>query len=481
MSKVEKFRFRQKDLEETLLDKIAYFRCEHEEFMAHGTVIIGNGIAGITAAREMRKISNQRIQVISIETPYFFSRTALMYVYMGHMKFEHTQPYENWFWEKNRIELVQSLVEKVIPEKNELLLSTGEIISYDQLLIATGSKTQYFNWKGMNSKGVQGLYSFQDLQQLEKNTPKPFQKDHPTRKAIVIGAGLIGVELAEMLSTRDIEVTMIVREKTFWNEVLTPAEATEIGLHIESHGIKLLFESELDEVLSDHSGKVRAIRTTKGKELECQLVGIATGVVPNIDFLKETGIEVDKGILVNEYLETNTPNIYAAGDCAQLREALPGRKPIEAVWYVGRMMGEVAGANLAGKKTVYKPGAWFNSAKFFDIEYQTYGNVMAIAFGQQEQFFWKVKGKNKFMTIAWDKETEVFLGINTFGIRLRHEYFNNVLKKKMTVGEVMGGMGIANFDPEFYIKWDRALLHDFTMSTGIEIRKPNRLKKLLQR
>src|SRR5690606_19288174 len=135
LSKVEKFRFRQKDLEETLLDKIAYFRCEHEEFMAHGTVIIGNGIAGITAAREMRKISNQRIQVISIETPYFFSRTALMYVYMGHMKFEHTQPYENWFWEKNRIELVQSLVEKVIPEKNELLLSTGEIISYDQLLI----------------------------------------------------------------------------------------------------------------------------------------------------------------------------------------------------------------------------------------------------------------------------------------------------------------------------------------------------------
>src|SRR5690606_22136483 len=215
---------------------------------------------------------------------------------------------------------------------------------------------------------------FQDLQQLEKNTPKPFQKDHPTRKAIVIGAGLIGVELAEMLSTRDIEVTMIVREKTFWNEVLTPAEATEIGFAIESHGIKLLFESELDEVLSDHSGKVRAIRTTKGKELECQLVGIATGVVPNIDFLKETGIEVDKGILVNEYLETNTPNIYAAGDCAQLREALPGRKPIEAVWYVGRRTGEVAGASLAGKKTVNKPGAWFNSAKFFDIEYQTYGN-----------------------------------------------------------------------------------------------------------
>lgn len=460
---------------------MAYFRCEHDESMAHGTVIIGNGIAGITAAREMRKISDERIQVISIETPYFFSRTALMYVYMGHMKFEHTQPYENWFWEKNRIELVQALVEKVNPEKKELLLSTGEQIKYDKLLIATGSKTQYFGWKGLDYKGVQGLYSFQDLEKLEENTPKPFQKDHPTKKAIIVGAGLIGVELAEMLSTRDIDVTILVREEVFWNNVLTASEAAEIGGHIESHGIKLMFGSELDEVLADDSGKVRAVRTKKNEELECQLVGITTGVKPNIDFLNDTGIESDKGILVNEYLETSIPNVYAAGDCAQMREAAPGRKSVEAVWYVGRMMGEVAGANLAGKKTAYKPGPWFNSAKFFDIEYQTYGNVMANPEDRQEQYFWKVKDKNKFMTIAWNKETKVFLGINTFGIRLRHEYFNNVLKKKMTVGEVIGGMRIANFDPEFYSKWNKALKNDFTSETGIEIREPNMLQKLLQR
>lgn len=429
----------------------------------------------------MRKISDERIQVISIETPYFFSRTALMYVYMGHMKFEHTQPYENWFWEKNRIELIQALVEKVVPEKNEVVLSTAEILKYDKLLIATGSKTQYFDWKGLNCKGVQGLYSFQDLQQLEDNTPKPFQKDHPTKKAIIVGAGLIGVELAEMLNTRDVAVTMLVREKAFWNNVLTTAEAIEIGKHIESHGIKLLYETELDEVLADNSGKVKSVRTKNNEELECQLVGITTGVAPNIDFLKGSGIAVDRGVLVNEYLETNIPNIYAAGDCAQMREAVPGRKPVEAVWYVGRMMGEVAGANLAGKRNVYKPGPWFNSAKFFDIEYQTYGNVMPSPNEDQEHYFWKVEDKNKFITIAWHKTTKVFLGINTFGIRLRHEYFNNVLKKSMTVDEVVGGMSIANFDPEFYAKWDKALKNDFTRATGIEIRKPNMLQKLLQR
>ena len=147
--------------------------------MNKGTVIIGNGIAGITAARHLRKGSNQRIQVISAESPYFFSRTALMYVYMGHMKFEHIKPYEDWFWEKNKIELIHAMVEKVRPDDQVVLLSTGEKIGYDNLIIATGSRTKYYNWKGQESKGVQGLVTFQDLQELEANTPKPFQKEHP--------------------------------------------------------------------------------------------------------------------------------------------------------------------------------------------------------------------------------------------------------------------------------------------------------------
>ena len=85
-------------------------------------VIIGNGIAGISAARHVRKISDHEITVISSESPYFWSRPALMYVYMGHMKFEHTQPYENWFWEKNRIQLLQEQVQKILPEEKKALV-----------------------------------------------------------------------------------------------------------------------------------------------------------------------------------------------------------------------------------------------------------------------------------------------------------------------------------------------------------------------
>ena len=129
-------------------------------------VIIGNGISGITAARHIRKKSDHKITVISAETEYFFSRTALMYVYMGHMKFEHTQPYENWFWEKNRIHLKKGYVEKVDTNSKTLHFAKGDTLKYDKLVIASGSSSNKFGWPGQDLKGVQGLYNLQDLQAM---------------------------------------------------------------------------------------------------------------------------------------------------------------------------------------------------------------------------------------------------------------------------------------------------------------------------
>ena len=111
------------------------------------------------------------------------------------------------------------------------------------------------------------------------------------------------------------------------------------------------------------------------KSIDCQFVGLTVGVSPNIDFLKNSGIETKRGVLVNEYLQTNVPDVYALGDCVERTYDLPGRKTIEQVWYTGRMMGEVVAQTICGEKTKYEPGPWFNSAKFFNIEYQTYGNV----------------------------------------------------------------------------------------------------------
>jgi NAD(P)H-nitrite reductase large subunit len=339
LSAVEVKKFKPLHLCDDLKGKIPQSLTHIASFMQKQVVIIGNGITGITTARHLRKNSDCRITVISSESEYFFSRTALMYVYMGHMKVEHTQPYEPWFWKKNRIELVYDHVESIDPKTSCIRLNKGGKLSFDQLVIATGSKPSFFNWPGQDSKGVQGLYGLQDLENLEKNThpynAKPSERK--VKRAVIVGGGLIGVELAEMLLTRGIEVTFLIRENKFWGSVLPKEEASLVARHMVKHHIDMRFSTEMKEILADHQGRVRAIVTTSGEEVGCQLVGVTTGVSPNISLLKDSGIEVKRGVLVDSYLETNIPGIYAAGDCAEFREAPPGRKNIEQVWYTGRM------------------------------------------------------------------------------------------------------------------------------------------------
>lgn len=417
-------------------------------------VIIGNGIAGITAARHIRKLSEKRIIVISAESDYFFSRTALMYVFMGHMKFKHIKPYEDGFWKKNRIELKNAYVQKITTEEKKLQTSAGEEIFYDQLILATGSTTNMFGWKGSDAEGVQGLISKQDLELLEKNTAS-------IEQGVIVGGGLIGVELAEMLHTRKIDVTLLVREKAFWASTLPLEEAELISRHIESHGIEILRETELEEIIADDENQVKAIRTKAGKELKCQWVGLATGVKPNIEFLKGSGIETDKGILVNRKLETNIPDVYAVGDCAQQRRAIGKRKLVEAVWYTARMMGETLAQTICGNPTEYKPGNWFNSAKFFDIEYQTYGWVFPELEEGYDDFYWEHAEGERCLHFVFEKESRKFTGVNTFGIRLRHEIIDHWLTESKTIDEVIDSLKKANFDKEFSKKYEKQIRRCF--------------------
>ena len=423
-------------------------------------VIIGNGISGVTLARHIRKLSDKKITIISAEAEYFFSRTALMYVYMGHMKFEHTQPYEDWFWDKNRIDLKQGFVEFIDTNSKVLHFSHGETLNYDKLVIATGSKPNKFGWPGQDLEGVMGMYHKQDLENLEKYAPN----NKECKRAVIIGGGLIGIELAEMLNSRRIPVTFLVRESSFWNGVLPEGESGIINRHIRNHHIDLRLSTNLKEIKSDENGKVISVIIEEtGEEIECDVVGLTAGVSPNIDFIKDSEIETGRGVKVNRYLETNIPNVYAIGDCAEQHEAIGNRRPIEAVWYTGRMMGEVLAQTICGNRIKYNPGHWFNSAKFLDIEYQTYGWVHGKK-GRPENeahFHWKHEDDTKCITVAYDKNTNKFLGINTFGIRMRHETFDTWLTEKRDVDYVINHLAEANFDPEFYSRFEKQIIQSY--------------------
>ncbi|MEM1136864.1 MAG: FAD-dependent oxidoreductase [Bacteroidota bacterium] len=410
--------------------------------------IIGNGISGITAARHIRKNSTHQITVISAETDYFFSRTALMYVYMGHMKFEHTQPYENWFWKKNKIDLLKKFVEKVDTENKQLQFSDGGTLTYDKLIIACGSKPNKFGWPGQNLEGVQGMYSYQDLQGMEKHS-------EGLERAIIVGGGLIGIEMAEMFHSRHIPVTFLVREKSFWNGVLPTGESEMINREILDNGIDLRLGEELKEILPNENGKARAVTTKSGEEIPCQFVGLTAGVTPNIDFLKNSNIETQRGVMVNHYLETNIEDVYAIGDCAQFHEPLPNRKPIEQVWYTGRMHGETVAQTICENRIPYTPGHWFNSAKFFDIEYQTYGLVLAKNPEGQQSLYWEHEDGKKCMHIIYQESNKQVIGINLFGIRQRHEVWDKWLKEKRDLPYILENIQEANFDPEFFDTYEK--------------------------
>lgn len=436
-------------------------------------VIVGNGIAGVTTARHIRKRSDDRITIISGETDHFFSRTALMYIYMGHMKYEHTKPYEDWFWEKNQIELKKAWVKTMDFEQKSLVFEGGDTLSYDKLVLATGSKSNKFGWPGQDLKGVQGLYNMQDLELMEENTSD-------IKHAVVIGGGLIGIEMAEMLHSRNIPVSYLVREQHFWNGVIPNQEAQMIDRHIRENHIDLRLETELQEILDDGNGRVKGVVTKAGETIECQFVGLTVGVSPNIDFLKDSTLETERGILVNEYLETNIPDVYAAGDCAQRRIALNNRRPIEAVWYTGRMMGESLAKTLTGDKTAYDPGYWFNSAKFFDIEYQTYGHVWAQLKEDEQEFFWEHESGKKCMHFVYDKSNRKFLGVNTFGIRLRHHSFNKWMQENKSIEYVLEHLKDANYDPEFYKTHEKEIIDKFNLENNTSIKpKSKSWKRIL--
>lgn len=440
-------------------------------------IIIGNGIAGITAARTVRKLHPEiQIKIISEETDYFFSRTALMYIYMGHMRARDTEPYARDFYQKNRLELIRDRVTQVDTDTSCVHLQSGGSLFYNFLLITSGAKPNKFGWPGQDLPRVQGMYSMQDLEGLEAVTNK---KNHLVRRATIVGGGLIGIELAEMLHTRHIPVTMLVRENSYWKNILPPAESQMVNNEIREHGIDLRLETELKEILPAEDGGAGAAITNQGDKIVSEFIGLTAGVSPNINFLKQSKVETARGVLVNHALQTSIRGIYAAGDCVQFRKPDGNPGPVEQLWYTGRMHGEVVGRQIVhaaflkeGRQTeadsidtgAYERGIWYNSAKLFTIEYHTYGMVPAQLEANFTHVWQDPDPKSKILIrLVWEMHngTACLTGMNSLGVRFRHRVFEAWLSDRRDIDYVVDHLGEAQFDPEFFKHKFRDFQADF--------------------
>ena len=419
-------------------------------------VIIGNGITGVTCALAVRRLQPEaRITLVSGESAHHYSRTALMYVYMGHLRYPDIKPYGDWFWAENRLDLAHATATTLNTIDKTLTLDNGNTLTYDQLLLATGSESKRADWPGQHLAGVQGLYNLPDLEAMARDT-------HGISRGVVVGGGLIGVELAEMLHTRGIEPVVLVRDARYWGSVLPPEEAHLVDRQFQENHVNVRYGTELREILGDAQGRVRAVVTTAGEEIACQWVGLATGVTPNLALAKNSEVETDKGILVDEFLRTSVPGVFAAGDCAQHRQPAAGEVPIEQLWYTGRMQGETVAHTICGQPTAYRRGIWFNSAKFFNLEYQTYGQAPAEPTAGLQSFYWEHPSARAALRIYFQAEApHAVAGFNALGLRLRHAVCEQWIGEGATLGTVLAHLGAANFDPEFTRQHEPAIVADF--------------------
>lgn len=416
-------------------------------------VIIGFGISGVSVAKTLREQSNADITIVTSESGSFFSRPALMYVYMGKMRFKDILPMPSDYWEKNNIKVVLAAVEAIDCDKQQVVLDNGSVLSFDKLVLATGSVPRSLGLNEQTIGGVQVFYSLQDLLLLQKSAKN-------IRHAAIIGGGLIGVELAEMFLSTGISFTFWIREKWFGSNFLPEEEAQLVTDYLKRKKIDIRFEREITHFDANEQGQVTSLHSQAGEKVDTDYVCVCVGVKPNLDCLENTNIHTKHGVLVNAYLQTNIPSIYAAGDCVEYAEPSFGRKSVETLWYTGKRMGEYVGSTmLLDYPHHYHQGIFFNSAKFFDLEYQIYGHVPVFQEELYGSVFWKHPQKDKSIRLVYDAVSDEFIGCCVLGIRFRQEVCEKWITEKWKITEVLPVLAAANFDSEFSAKFEMELLN----------------------
>ncbi len=392
-------------------------------------LLVGNGIAAVTAARHLRRARpDARVTLVSDEGATPYARTALMYVAMGSLTRAQTALYPERFWRDNRIERVVDRAVALDPAARTVTLAGRGAVGYDALLVATGSTPVIPAWPRADLPGVRGLYGWADLDALEQAAPA---------RPAVVGGGLIGVEWAEMLRVRGRPVTFLVREPTYLPAVFTPDESALVADEIRRHGVDLRFGAEVEAVEGD--ARVEAVRLAGGERVAADWVGVGTGVEPTVGWLAGSGLAVRRGVLVDAHLRASAGGVWAAGDCAELASPPPDVPPSRPIWYTARAQGAVAGLGMAGVERAYAPGVYYNSARFFGMEWQVYGDAPPSAPGR----VW-TDGRRS-VRLAGD---ERLAGVSALGVRLRSEAVIAMIEQETRVETAVERLASLVFDAE---------------------------------
>lgn len=331
-------------------------------------VIIGSGVAGIAAVEAIRSIDSASTITLIGDDPYgFYSRPGLAYYLTGELDDKALFPRTADDFRKLNFRYVRGRVTKIVRAEHKIEIGNQSIVSYERLLIAVGAQALPLEVPGSNLEGVFKLDHMSDANLILKHARRG-------KTAVVIGGGITALELAEGLLARGMKVHYLLRGDRYWSNVLDEHESKVIEHRLQAEGVTLHHHAEVIEV-TGRNGIVDGVRLLNRQMLKCDLVAYAIGIRPRVELAKQAGLAVDRGILVNEYLQTNDPEIFAAGDVAQVYDPLSGRSILDSLWTPARQQGYAAGLNMAGKETAYIKAPPFNVTRLAGLTTTIIGMV----------------------------------------------------------------------------------------------------------
>ncbi|MEK7213598.1 MAG: FAD-dependent oxidoreductase [Patescibacteria group bacterium] len=313
-------------------------------------LIIGGGVAGVTAGETIRqKDKESTIAIISDEVHALYSRVMLSKpnFFLGKIPFEQIWIKGDEWYKNNKITFINKQTAISLDKDNKTItLASGKKISYEKLLVATGVHPRPWKVVGGDKKGIYSLRTIEDGKGI-------MEAIKTAKRAVTIGGGFIGFEMTDLLKLAGLETTIVLRESYFWEPTLDEASGKMIEQVLLKAGIKIIKNTEVIEIIGKEN--VEGIILKDGTKIPCEMIVVGIGVIPcEMNWLKEAGVNTKCGILANEFLETNIPDIWTAGDIAEYKDLILEENIQLGNWVNAHEQGRIAGLNMLGKKTSFK-------------------------------------------------------------------------------------------------------------------------------
>jgi len=356
-----------------------------EELFNMKYIIIGNGVAGTTAAANIRKIDNEgEITIVSDEAYSFYSRIRLIDYLAGETDEQGLVIYKDAWYEKNNIKLLLNTpVSEIDKDRKEIVIPLGNRLKYDKLLIATGGFSFVPPIPGSDKKGVFSLRTLNDAIAIKKFAGQ-------AKNVALIGGGVLGLEVGNSLRKAGHPVTVIEFFPRLLPKQMDVEGAQILQAQMEKMGFAFYLGEKTREIFGDE--KAGGVRLENGTIIDCEMVIISAGVRPNIELANKLGVKYSKGLPVNDRMETEIPDIYAAGDLIEHRGNCYG------IWPAAEKHGEVAGINMSGGNAIYTGTVPSNVLKIVGIDLIAAGDIDAE--GKRESIVQKDREKSIYRKLV---------------------------------------------------------------------------------